>query len=116
MENRIELWQLRQRQGMDLWMKEKYTEKQEEVRQKIMDWSDEMKNYQLSLINENPNYFFSKVLKSMIEPEIPEAPKDENGNIKNRTVRGKPYETSYCKVHCAGTAAVIAFFSIRISF
>ncbi len=65
--------------------KEKNTEKQEEVRQKIMDWSDEMKNYQLSLINENPNYFFSKVLKSMIEPEIPEAPKDENGNIIDET-------------------------------
>ncbi|MDR2836466.1 MAG: DUF5106 domain-containing protein [Bacteroidales bacterium] len=52
-----------------------------EIRQKMVDWQNERETYIQKLINDHPKYFFSTVLKSMIDIKIPDAPKDEKGEI-----------------------------------
>jgi thiol-disulfide isomerase/thioredoxin len=59
--------------------------KNAEQRRKIMD----------DIIADNPDDFFSKVLKSMYEVEVPEPPRDENGNITDSSFQWKYYKEHY---------------------
>ena len=52
-----------------------------DIRKKMQEWTEEREQYMKNLIDKHPNYFFSTVLKSMIDPKIPEAPKNENGEV-----------------------------------
>lgn len=71
------------------------SKKQEEIRENMQKWSKERTDYLKYQISEHPNYFFSTILKSMIDPEIPEAPKDDKGEIIDPSFAYHYYKQHY---------------------
>ena len=45
----------------------------------------QVKEYRLKLVADHPNTFMAKIIRTMQEPDVPEAPKDEKGNITDST-------------------------------
>ncbi|MCI4671248.1 MAG: DUF5106 domain-containing protein [Bacteroidia bacterium] len=64
----------------------------QEKQQKI---NDEVKTYREKFIDDNKQYLFTKVLVAMQDPEIPEAPKDENGKQLDSMFAFKFYKAHY---------------------
>lgn len=54
-----------------------------------------IKNAQLKIIQDHPNLFYAKVLNAMREPEVPEAPKDKDGNVIDSMFTYKYYKTHF---------------------
>ncbi|MDR2009516.1 MAG: DUF5106 domain-containing protein [Bacteroidales bacterium] len=54
---------------------------QENIRIKMEKSNNERENYMNSLIKTYPDFFFSKILLSLLDIKIPEPPKDEEGNV-----------------------------------
>ena len=61
----------------------------------IADVDKEVKEYRLTLMRDFPQTFMAKIIKTMQEPEIPEAPKDEKGNITDSTFQFRYYKAHY---------------------
>ena len=49
------------------------------VREQMQTLSEDREAYMWSIVNNNPKYFFSTIVKSLIDIKIPDAPKNENG-------------------------------------
>jgi len=49
----------------------------------------------LNMVDKNSNTFFAKVLKSMIEIDVPDYPRDQNGNITDSTFQWRYYKDHY---------------------
>ncbi len=61
----------------------------------IADVDKEVKEYRLKLMRDFPQTFMAKIIKTMSEPEVPEAPKDEKGNITDSTFQFRYYKAHY---------------------
>ena len=46
----------------------------------------------LKIIKDYPNTFMSKIIRTMQEPEIPEAPKDANGIVTDSSFQFRYYK------------------------
>jgi peroxiredoxin len=66
----------------------------EVIRAKLNDADKEVKAYRMKIVSDHPNTFMAKVIKTMSEPEVPEAPKDANGVITDST-----FQFRYFKAH-----------------
>lgn len=55
----------------------------------------EVKAFRKAFMEKNPDLFYTKVLTSMQEPEIPETPRDENGNVTDSTFAYRYYRAHY---------------------
>jgi thiol-disulfide isomerase/thioredoxin len=55
-------------------------EEQERLRERMKFLNEEREAYMNKMITDYPDFFFSKILNSLIDVKIPESPKDENGN------------------------------------
>lgn len=64
-------------------------------KKKIADKDKEVKEYRLKIIKEYPKTFMAKIIQTMQEPEIPEAPKDDKGNITDSSFQYKYYKAHY---------------------
>lgn len=79
---------------------ERKNEKTSEERKKAIDEAmkkidSEVKEYRSNIIKNNPKSFYAKVLKMMEDVQIPDAPKDENGNITDSTFQYRYYKEHY---------------------
>ena len=55
-------------------------DEQKKISEEFTKLNDERISFMNDLIKKNPNTLLSKILLSMIDPEIPESPKDKDGN------------------------------------
>ena len=58
------------------------------LKKKIADMDKVVKDYRLKLMADYPKTFMAKIIKTMQEPEVPEAPKDVNGKIDSTLKKG----------------------------
>lgn len=54
----------------------------------------EVKEFRLNMLKKDPNTFMSKIIMTMQEPDVPEPPKDEKGNILDSL-----FQFNYYKAH-----------------
>jgi len=79
-------------------LKSKYSDMPDSVKlynEKIRDISEQRHQYMLNMVDKNSNTFFAKVLKSMIEIDVPDYPRDQNGNITDSTFQWRYYKDHY---------------------
>ncbi len=55
----------------------------------------QVKAYRIKLMQDNPKLFIAKIFKTMSEPEVPDPPKDEKGNITDSTFQYRYYKLHY---------------------
>lgn len=65
------------------------------INDQLVEVGKQRHEYILNMIEKNSKAFFSKVLKSMVEIEIPDPPKDENGNITDSTFQWRYFKKHY---------------------
>lgn len=65
------------------------------LRKIISDVDKEVKDYRLKIISDYPKTFMAKIIAAMQEPEVPEAPKDDKGNITDSTFQFRFYKSHY---------------------
>jgi thiol-disulfide isomerase/thioredoxin len=63
--------------------------------EKIAAIDKEVKAYRIKLMNDYPQTFIAKIFKTMSEPEVPEMPKDANGNITDSTFAYRYFKSHY---------------------
>lgn len=51
------------------------------LKEKMMAVDKEVKDYRLKLMEDHPKSFMTKIFMAMRDPEVPDAPKDEKGNV-----------------------------------
>ncbi|MBL0066896.1 MAG: DUF5106 domain-containing protein [Bacteroidetes bacterium] len=61
----------------------------------ITDVDKEVKDYRIKVMNDYPQTFMAKIIKTMSEQEVPEAPKDEKGNVTDSTFQFRYYKAHY---------------------
>jgi len=64
------------------------------LREIVLAQDKSVKNYRLAMVKDHPNSFMSKIIVTMSEPEIPDPPRDEKGNIKDSS-----FQYLYFKSH-----------------
>ncbi|MGC9331328.1 MAG: thioredoxin-like domain-containing protein [Bacteroidales bacterium] len=64
---------------------EKDSEEAKEIKDKLGEISEERKAYMKKVAKENEGTLFGSIVNAILEPEIPEPPKDEEGNILDST-------------------------------
>ncbi len=69
--------------------------KQKQISEKFTALNKERVSFMEDFIKKNSNTFFSKLLLSMLDPEIPESPKDEDGNEIDPQFSYKFYKSHY---------------------
>ena len=63
---------------------------------KLMSQADkDVKNYRLKILSDYPKTFMAKIILTMQEPEVPDAPKDANGNITDSAFQYHYYKAHY---------------------
>jgi len=65
----------------------------EAIKKRITNLDKEVKDYRLKIMADYPNTFMAKIIKTMQEPEVPEAPKDNSGKIDSS------FQFKYYKAH-----------------
>lgn len=70
-------------------------EDKEAIREKIAGLSDKRLEYMRELIENNEASLMAAILQAMIEIEIPEPPKDEEGNVIDSSFRYRYYKEHY---------------------
>jgi thiol-disulfide isomerase/thioredoxin len=55
----------------------------------------EVKEYRYKIIKEHPKTFMAQIIRAMSEPEVPEAPKDADGNVTDSTFQFRYYKSHY---------------------
>ncbi|MDY0160809.1 MAG: DUF5106 domain-containing protein, partial [Bacteroidales bacterium] len=65
------------------------------IRNKIIENGEKRKQYMLEVIANSPESFFAKVLNSMVEIDVPEPPRDDEGNITDSTFQWRYYKEHY---------------------
>lgn len=66
----------------------------EVLRKKLNGADKEVKEYRMKIISDYPNTFMAKIIKTMSEPEVPEPPRDDKGNITDSS-----FQFRYFKLH-----------------
>lgn len=66
----------------------------EALRKELTDADKEVKDYRMKMVAQHPTTFMAKIIRTMAEPDVPEAPKDEKGNITDST-----FQFRYFKAH-----------------
>ena len=61
----------------------------------IIDMDKDEKNYRLKIISDYPKTFMAKIIRTMQEPEVPDAPKDDKGNITDSSFQFRYYKSHY---------------------
>jgi len=69
--------------------------KQDEVRKKLMALDDEVKSYRKKIMQDYPNTFYAKFLKSLEEIDVPDCPKDASGKCADSLFQYKYYKAHY---------------------
>lgn len=64
------------------------------LKKNMVDLDKQVKEYRLELVSKHPNTFMAKIIQTMQEPDVPEAPKDEKGNITDSS-----FQFNYYKAH-----------------
>ncbi|MCK9255627.1 MAG: DUF5106 domain-containing protein, partial [Bacteroidales bacterium] len=70
-------------------------EEQKKISEKFTKLNEERVSFMDEYIKKNPNTLFSKILLAMLDPEIPESPKDEDGNEIDPQFGYKFYKSHY---------------------
>lgn len=70
-------------------------EKSEPLRKQLIAIEEENKKYRAELIKQYDGTFFANVMRLMMEPEIPEAPKDANGKVIDSLFQYKYFRAHY---------------------
>ena len=65
------------------------------IKKKITAIDQEVKDYRLNIIKNYPKSFMAKILKTMQEPDVPENPKDEKGNVIDSTFQFRYFKTHF---------------------
>lgn len=65
------------------------------IKKQISDMDKDVKQYRMKIISDYPKTFMAKIIRTMQEPEVPEAPKDSKGNITDSTYQFKYYKSHY---------------------
>ncbi len=71
--------------------------KADSIREEMKNVDQEVKNYRLQILKDHPKTFMAQLIRAMSEPEVPEAPKDANGNITDSTFQFRYYKNNYLK-------------------
>ena len=61
----------------------------------ISDVDKEVKEYRLKIISDYPKTFMAKIIMAMQEPDVPEPPRDDKGNITDSTFQFRYYKSHY---------------------
>ncbi|MFW5804838.1 MAG: thioredoxin-like domain-containing protein [bacterium] len=69
--------------------------KKEKIREEIKEIHEKVKQKQKDFAEENPNTFFAAFVKATLEVEVPDPPRDENGNIIDSTWQYYYYRNHY---------------------
>ncbi len=69
--------------------------KADSLRAELNQVDKSVKDYRFKIIKDYPNTFMAQLIRAMSEPEIPEAPKDANGNITDSTFQFRYYKAHY---------------------
>lgn len=64
------------------------------IREQLSKLDKEVKEYRMNLMKNHPETFMAKIIRTMQEPEVPEAPKDEKGNLLDSM-----FQFNYYKAH-----------------
>ncbi len=64
------------------------------LKEKLNTEDKDVKQYRLNIVKEHPTTFMAKIIQTMAEPEVPDAPKDANGVITDST-----FQFRYFKAH-----------------
>jgi thiol-disulfide isomerase/thioredoxin len=64
-------------------------------RKQIQEMDADVKKYRLNLVKEYPNTFMAKIIYTMQEPEIPEPPRDDKGNITDSSFQFRYYKKHF---------------------
>lgn len=70
-------------------------EEAEKIKQQMTQLNKERISMMNDIIKNNPGTFFAKVLKSLIDIDIPEPPKDEKGNVTDPQFQYRFYKKHY---------------------
>lgn len=65
------------------------------LRKLLADKDKEVKEYRYKIVADYPSSFMAAIIKTMAEPEIPEAPKDSKGNIIDSTFQFRYFKSHY---------------------
>jgi hypothetical protein len=65
------------------------------LRERVAGIDKEVKAYRIKLMNDYPKSFIAKIFRTMSEPEVPDPPKDANGNITDSTFQYRYYKAHY---------------------
>jgi thiol-disulfide isomerase/thioredoxin len=65
------------------------------LKEKISAVDKEVKDYRLKLMADNPKSFMTKIFMAMRDPEVPDAPKDANGNVLDSAFGYHYYKAHY---------------------
>jgi thiol-disulfide isomerase/thioredoxin len=65
------------------------------IKDKIIDNGEKRRKYMIDVTSKDPDSFFAKVLNSMVEIDVPEPPRDEEGNITDSTFQWRYYKEHY---------------------
>lgn len=65
------------------------------LRSRINDLDKEVKNYRINIMKEHPNTFMAKIIYTMQEPEVPEPPKNDKGEITDSSFQYRYYKSHY---------------------
>jgi len=65
------------------------------IQEKMSKLDKDVKEYRMNLMKNSPKTFTAKILKTMKDPEVPEAPKDAKGNITDSTFQYRYYKQHY---------------------
>jgi peroxiredoxin len=65
------------------------------LRKELADADKEVKDYRMKMVAEHPNTFMAKIIRTMAEPEVPEPPRDEKGNITDSTFQFRYFKSHF---------------------
>jgi peroxiredoxin len=65
------------------------------IRDEVMAQDKAVKNYRISIMKDHPNSFMAKIIATMSEPEIPEPPRDAQGNITDSSFQYRYFKSHF---------------------
>ncbi|MEO0585572.1 MAG: redoxin domain-containing protein [Bacteroidota bacterium] len=57
--------------------------------------NEEVMSYRKEFVEDNPDFLYAHVIKGMQDPEVPDPPKDENGNVTDSTFTFRYYKAHF---------------------
>ncbi len=66
-----------------------------EIKKQVAQMDKDVKDYRIKIMSEYPKTFMAKIIYTMQEPDVPEAPKDDKGNIIDSSFQFKYYKAHF---------------------